>query len=69
MDIEFKNNESLWACEFCAYPNIIRIEKEEIPQTDDIFYMLESEHEKIASENDSTMIFCVDVSGSMNTTS
>ena len=30
--------------------------------------MLESEHENLASENDSTLIFCVDTSGSMNTT-
>jgi hypothetical protein len=31
--------------------------------------MLESPHEQIGSQNDSTIVFCIDVSGSMNTTS
>ena len=66
--IELKAGESLWECEFCSYPNIIKIEKEEIPTKDDVFYLLESEHEKMVSENESTCIFCIDTSGSMNTT-
>jgi hypothetical protein len=45
------------------------IEKEEIPVKDDIVYMLESGLEQGVSETDSTIVFCIDVSGSMNTTS
>ena len=31
--------------------------------------MLESAHESEITENDSTIVFCIDTSGSMNTTS
>jgi hypothetical protein len=34
-----------------------------------VVYMMESEHMDIKSENDSTIVFCIDTSGSMNTTS
>jgi uncharacterized protein with von Willebrand factor type A (vWA) domain len=30
--------------------------------------MMESEHMEIKSENDSTIVFCIDTSGSMNST-
>jgi hypothetical protein len=66
---ELKPNESLWVCEFCNYPNRLLIEKEEIPVKDDVVYMLESGLEQGGSETDSTIVFCIDVSGSMNTTS
>lgn len=36
---------------------------------DDVVYMLESGLEQGVSETDSTIVFCIDVSGSMNTTS
>ena len=45
------------------------IEKEEIPVKDDVVYMIESALEHGVTENDQTMIFCVDLSGSMNSTS
>lgn len=45
------------------------MEKEEVPSKDDMVYMLEGEHNEIKSENDSTIVFCIDTSGSMNTTS
>lgn len=66
---QLKPNESLWICQFCNYPNKILIEKEEIPVKDDIVYMLESALQQGETENDSTIIFCIDISGSMNTTS
>ena len=68
MKVELQPNQSYWQCEFCSYPNIITIDKEEIPIKDDIVYMLESEFENEGSANDSTMIFCIDTSGSMNIT-
>ena len=45
------------------------IEKEEIPTKDDVVYMLESALEQGETDDDTTMIFCIDISGSMNTTS
>ena len=65
---ELKANESLWLCEFCNYPNKLLIEKEEIPVKEDIVYMLESALEQGETDNDSTIIFCIDISGSMNST-
>ena len=44
MKIELQKNEVLWKCEFCGFPNTLKIEKEEIPIKDDIVYMMESEH-------------------------
>ena len=66
---DLKPNESLWNCEFCHYPNAIMIEKEEIPVKDDVVYMLESALEMEETQNEETVVFCVDVSGSMNSTS
>ena len=45
------------------------IEKEEIPIKDDVVYMIESALEQGETDNDSTVIFCIDISGSMNSTS
>ncbi len=64
-----QKNDSFWECQFCGYPNILAIEKEEIPLKEDVVYLLESENQNMVTENDSTIIFCIDISGSMNTTS
>lgn len=66
---ELKGNESLWVCEFCNHVNKLLIEKEEIPTKEDVVYVLESALEQGGTENDSTIIFCIDLSGSMNSTS
>ena len=47
---------------------MIKIDKEEIPTKDEMYYLVESQLENVGSENDSTMVFCIDTSGSMNTT-
>lgn len=57
-----------WACEFCSHNNTLKIEKEEIPVKDDVVYMLENEQIGTNNENDSTIVFCIDTSGSMNST-
>ncbi len=59
-----------WVCEFCEHHNKLRIEKEEIPTSDDLVYILESASNKEfkQSEVESTIVFCIDNSGSMNTT-
>ena len=68
MKIQLSKAEALWECEFCGHSNILKIEKEEVPAKDDVVYMLESEHMGVKSENDSTIVFCIDTSGSMNST-
>jgi hypothetical protein len=45
MKAELKGSDSFWECEFCSYPNILQIEKEEIPTKEDVVYMLESDLE------------------------
>jgi hypothetical protein len=32
----------LWTCEFCNYKNIVSLDKEEIPQTKEVNYILEA---------------------------
>lgn len=60
----------LWICEFCGEKNEIFIEKEEIPTSDCIDYYVQSANQlkgiKGYNYNDEqTLIFCFDVSGSM----
>ncbi len=66
--IELRVNDSVWRCEFCSYLNVIQIEKEEIPLKDDMAYLLESHLENHTTLDDQSMVFCIDISGSMNTT-
>ncbi|KAM9980226.1 hypothetical protein ACTFIZ_006498 [Dictyostelium cf. discoideum] len=82
----FDGNKT-WKCEFCYEENEIIIDKEEIPQSNIIDYILESEpvgdvnnnnnktkeekekDEKEKNEkDDSFVIFCIDISGSMEVT-
>ena len=60
----------VWICEFCNHQNKIRIEKEEIPTAEDLVYIIESASNKALKESDNelTIVFCIDNSGSMNTT-
>jgi uncharacterized protein YbcC (UPF0753/DUF2309 family) len=68
----------MWKCEFCNHVNEVHIEDEEIPQSNEVTYLLEAaaqiqqaeEEEKAAAEVETpsdkiSVIFCIDVSGSM----
>jgi hypothetical protein len=58
----------LWLCEFCGEKNEIFIEKEEIPTTDCIDYFYQSVNQIKGNYNyndEQTLIFCFDISGSM----
>lgn len=62
----FDEDEQLWTCEYCYHRNIVHIEKEEIPTEDAVNYVLEVDEEKQKkSSSDVSVIFCLDVSGSM----
>ena len=67
------NNNQTWICEFCQAENEVSIEKEEMPTKDTLNYVLEMEevkHEeakvKSSSDDNTSLIFCIDTSGSMN---
>ena len=61
-----EEDDQIWSCEFCYNRNVINVEKEEIPATDTINYVLEVyESTKKKSESDQSVIFCLDISGSM----
>jgi len=63
------SDKFLWICEFCCEKNEIFIEKEEIPTGDCIDYIYQSVNQlkgKDYNYNDEqTLIFCFDISGSM----
>ena len=70
-ETETKPTDQIWKCEFCNYKNKVAIDKEEIPDKDSINYVVEGGEEvKIDEEvkqDISSLIFCIDISGSMNT--
>ena len=64
-----------WACEFCNHINIVSVEPEEVPTKDAVNYIVETstkmedvKEEKDKSGNDITVVYCIDVSGSMDGT-
>eukprot|EP01092_Planopodium_desertum_P005534 TRINITY_DN231_c0_g1_i2.p1 TRINITY_DN231_c0_g1~~TRINITY_DN231_c0_g1_i2.p1 ORF type:complete len:749 (-),score=157.94 TRINITY_DN231_c0_g1_i2:44-2227(-) len=65
-----KGDEQTWNCEFCGTANEVSLEDEEIPKADSIDYLLEAAPTKVVkSDDESTIIFCIDISGSMCVTS
>ncbi len=36
------NTDKLWTCEFCKFENILQIDEEEVPKSDDLLYMIQS---------------------------
>lgn len=60
------SDEHTWECEFCEHKNAISLEPEEIPTKDSVNYFIENEEAKgKATKNDVSLIFCIDISGSM----
>lgn len=63
-----KIDKDCWKCEFCNNNNKVDLEEEERPKTDAVSYLLEAsaqvENKKMAGQ-DISVIFCLDVSGSM----
>ena len=61
-------NKYEWICEFCFTKNIIEITENLIPKTPTIEYIIEkSTKEETEDLSQRTIIFCLDISGSMNT--
>ena len=59
----------VWECDFCGSANVVDIVEEEIPKMDDVTYMLAPAPATTASgisgKDESLVIFCMDISGSM----
>ena len=60
-----------WFCEFCNTKNEVDLEEEEIPKTDTVNYIVEAAPSANAKKagaaqgEDTSIIFCLDISGSM----
>ena len=66
--LEMDEDEQVWNCEFCNHKNVANLEKEEIPTKDAVNYIIENvkaDEKKKKSEEDVSIVFCVDLSGSM----
>jgi len=74
-----ENDKYKWECEFCKEINLIKIKKDSIPLNKNIDYILKepvietktpetkkSEEKKVNLDDDTTLIFCFDISGSMD---
>jgi hypothetical protein len=61
----------LWVCDFCGTQNHVRVEPEELPQKGEeiVDYMLSPPMDRSVSLDNKTIIFCIDISGSMCITS
>lgn len=58
--------EMLWKCEFCSHENKVELAVEELPKTEARDYVLEPAPEnKDMQQSEGTVIFCIDISGSM----
>jgi len=69
-EVEETKEEQHWTCEFCGSKNEVNMEPEEIPKSETVNYILEAAaqvHDKKAGglKQDITVVFCVDISGSM----
>jgi hypothetical protein len=67
---ELIGEEQVWPCEFCNHRNIISVEAEEKPKEEAVSYILEAapvkEESKTGKEDDISIVFCIDISGSMD---
>ena len=63
-------DKQYWDCEFCNKVNEVMIEEEEMPQANEVTYLLEAsaqvqDRNAMAGGQDISVVFCVDTSGSM----
>ncbi|KAL4630227.1 circularly permutated Ras protein 1-like [Arapaima gigas] len=75
-NVQSKQNEVLWLCEFCGQENRItsldpgtkRTHRQSLPRRDILYITEDSDNDYINLE-DMLVVFCVDISGSMSVTS
>lgn len=62
------SEKQTWTCEFCCTKNNVNLDEEELPKVNAVNYLVEAaaqvEDKKMAGQ-DISVVFCLDVSGSM----
>ena len=66
-----------WLCDFCEFPNVISVDEEEIPKNEIVTYVDPNQEEEakipaggaVTNSSGTSIIFCIDISASMATTS
>ncbi|KAL8595082.1 hypothetical protein ACOMHN_019120 [Nucella lapillus] len=70
--IEEDGPDKVWMCEFCGNRNLVDIDEEEKPAADDVTYLIEAALSTTAmgssGRDESVVVFCIDISGSMTIT-
>eukprot|EP00062_Callorhinchus_milii_P003566 gi/632941012/ref/XP_007885640.1/ PREDICTED: circularly permutated Ras protein 1-like [Callorhinchus milii] len=66
--IHHRHLDVIWTCEFCQQQNVITRSFESIPWCPDVTYLLGPTNDDYINVDDSLVVFCVDVSGSMSVT-
>jgi len=57
--------ENSWICEFCGTDNSIEIDPDEVPKGEIVDYILSPPSIDQATASENTIVFCIDISGSM----
>lgn len=76
IEIDAETGKQVWNCDFCSHKNIVDIDPEEKPKSETVSYIIEAapvakEEEKKSKDTSSglnkdiSIVYCVDVSGSM----
>ena len=60
-----EDSASIWQCEFCGFINEFIPADYDIPKTEEVTYILENVTKKRNSCQDASVVFCLDISGSM----
>lgn len=67
-----ENQEAKWQCEFCSKSNTVDIEQTDLPKQEDATYLISPapvvHGSDMSGVDDSIVIFVVDISGSMSST-
>ena len=64
-DPESDDDEKVWTCEYCNQDNMVSLEGPEIPTQEAVNYILEPAKVVESEQGKQSVIFCLDVSGSM----
>ncbi len=65
---ELDEDDKIWSCEFCNHRNVVDLDEPEIPKKEAVNYILENakaEENKAKEEGSQSIVFCLDISGSM----
>jgi len=72
VDSKYDMSTKTWVCEFCGYPNILDLEEEDLPKHSIMTYIdpdQEVSSAPAAVTYSPSVIFCIDISGSMSSSS